>query len=156
MLAPVPELADYGISPDHGFLPSELPLTTLPDPYYARWEAIASNLQGLLLSKRIRETVDRLPTLSTSYLQSESEWRRAYVVLVFILHAYVWGGHKPQEVSAYCTCNDAMMQWLTQCFSENPSPTDHTPVGNLRPPGTSPRSHLCRRVSLELQTSLPR
>jgi len=156
MLAPVPDLADYGISPDHGFLPSELPLTALPDPYYARWEAIASNLQGLLLSKRIRETVDRLPTLSTSYLQSESEWRRAYVVLVFILHAYVWGGHKPEEVCAYCTCIDTIMQWLTYRVSESSPPTDHTPVGNLRPPGTSPRSHLCRRVSLELQTSLPR
>lgn len=156
MLAPVPDLADYGISPDHGFLPSELPLTALPDPYYARWEAIASNLQGLLLSKRIRETVDRLPTLSTSYLQSESEWRRAYVVLVFTLHAYVWGGHKPEEVCVYCPCNDTLVQWLTRWVSENPPPTDYPPIGSLRPPGTPSDSHLCRRVSLELQTRLPR
>lgn len=98
MHAPVPALEDYGISPDHGFLPSDLPLVALPDPYYARWEAIASNLQGLLLTKRIRETVDRLPILSTAYLHSEGEWRRAYVLLVFMLHGYVWGGHKPEEV----------------------------------------------------------
>ena len=100
MHPPVPSLEDYGISPDNGFLPSELPLTALSDPYYAKWEAITSNLHGLLLTKRIRETVDRLPILSTAYLGSENEWRRAYVVLVFILHGYVWGGHKPEEVNA--------------------------------------------------------
>ncbi|OJJ44356.1 hypothetical protein ASPZODRAFT_153814 [Penicilliopsis zonata CBS 506.65] len=98
MLPPIPVLADYGISPDHGFLPSELPLVALPDPYYAKWEAIVSNLQALLLSKRIRSTVDRLPVLSTSYLYNENEWRRAYVVLTFILHGYVWGGDRPEEV----------------------------------------------------------
>lgn len=98
MIPPVPALEDYGISPDQGFLPSELPLTELPDTYYAKWEAIVANLQGLLLTKRIRETVNRLPTLSTAYLHSENEWRRAYVVLVYILHGYVWGGNKPEEV----------------------------------------------------------
>lgn len=98
MLPPVPDPADYGISGHHGFLPPDLPLDALPDPYYAKWEAIVSNLQPLLLSGRIRQTVDRLPTLSTAYLRSENEWRRAYVVLVFLLHAYVWGGKKPAEV----------------------------------------------------------
>ncbi|KAI9934384.1 hypothetical protein MW887_005461 [Aspergillus wentii] len=98
MLPPVPALADYGISPDLGFLPSEPPLDILPDPYFAKWEAIVSNLQALILSKRVRETVDRLPLLDASYLQSESEWRRAYVVLVFMLHGYVWGGSKPAEI----------------------------------------------------------
>ncbi|KAE8342478.1 hypothetical protein BDV24DRAFT_42200 [Aspergillus arachidicola] len=97
MLPPVPALADYGISPDHGFLPPEPPLDVLPDPFYARWEWIVSNLQSLLLSRRIRDVVDRMPILSTSYLQSEDEWRRAYVVLGFILHGYVWGGSKPSE-----------------------------------------------------------
>lgn len=99
MLPPVPALADYGISPDHGFLPPEPPLDVLPDPFYARWEWIVSNLQSLLLSRRIRDVVDQMPILSTSYLQSEGEWRRAYVVLGFILHGYVWGGSKPSEVS---------------------------------------------------------
>jgi hypothetical protein len=36
--------------------------------------------------------------LSTSYLREEPEWRRAYSILGFILHAYVWGGTKPAEV----------------------------------------------------------
>ena len=99
MLPPVPSPEDYGISPDHGFLSPELPLEVLPDPYYAKWEAIAANLQPLLLSRRIRSMVNRLPVLSTSHIQTDAEWRRAYVVLVFILHGYVWGGDRPAEVS---------------------------------------------------------
>ncbi|PLB53423.1 Indoleamine 2,3-dioxygenase subfamily [Aspergillus steynii IBT 23096] len=97
MLPPVPALADYGISPSHGFLPSEAPLDILPDPYYTKWEWTVLNMQSLLLSRRIREVVDRMPMLSTVYLASEGEWRRAYVVLGFILHGYVWGGNKPAE-----------------------------------------------------------
>ncbi|KAJ5668597.1 uncharacterized protein N7477_007167 [Penicillium maclennaniae] len=97
MLPPVPSLEDYGISPEHGFLSPESPLEVLPDPYYAKWEAIAANLQPLLLSKRLRGLVDRLPVLSTAHLQTDAEWRRAYVVLVFMLHGYVWGGDRPAE-----------------------------------------------------------
>jgi indoleamine 2,3-dioxygenase len=98
MLPPIPILEDYGISPHHGFLPPDTPLAVLPDPHYDRWEAIISNLQSLLLSRRLRRTIEKLPVLSTGFLQTDSEWRRAYVVLVFILHAYVWGGEKPAEV----------------------------------------------------------
>jgi len=101
MLRPIPVLEDYGISPHHGFLPPEPPLDVIPDPYYAKWEAIVSNLQALLLSKRLRQTIDNLPVLSTSYLRTDAEWRRAYVVLVFMLHGYVWGGDKPAEVGFY-------------------------------------------------------
>ncbi|KAJ5538658.1 uncharacterized protein N7503_006836 [Penicillium pulvis] len=97
MLPPVPSPLDYGISPENGFLSPEPPLEVLPDAYYAKWEAIAANLQPLLLSKRVRGIVDRLPLLSTEYLRTDAEWRRAYVVLVFILHGYVWGGDRPAE-----------------------------------------------------------
>ncbi|KAH1370775.1 hypothetical protein KXV74_007096 [Aspergillus fumigatus] len=97
MLPPIPALADYGVSPDHGFLPPEPPLEALPDPYYAKWEWIASNLQSLLHSGRIRDVVNCLPILQTRYLHSEDEWRRAYVVLTFMLHGYVWGGKTPEE-----------------------------------------------------------
>ncbi|KAJ5749346.1 uncharacterized protein N7511_011042 [Penicillium nucicola] len=97
MLPPVPSPADYGITPDLGFLPQEPPLEVLPDPYYAKWEAIVGNLQALILSKRVRSLVERLPLLSTEHLQTEAEWRRAYVVLVFMLHGFVWGGDRPAE-----------------------------------------------------------
>ncbi|CAL5867956.1 uncharacterized protein PFLUO_LOCUS2179 [Penicillium psychrofluorescens] len=97
MLPPIPSPTDYGISSDHGFLSPEPPLELLPDPYYAKWEAIVQNLQPLILSKRLRSLVDRLPVLSTSHLHTDAEWRRAYVVLVFVLHGYVWSGDRPAE-----------------------------------------------------------
>ena len=98
MIPPIPLLCDYEISPHYGFLPMELPLKVLPDPYYNRWDAVIGNLQALLLSRRLRGVVDRLPVLSTSRLQHPAEWRRAYHVLAFMTHAYIWGGDKPEEV----------------------------------------------------------
>lgn len=97
MLPPVPNLADYGLSPAYGFLPQTLPLTRLPDPYYNKWEAIVANLQALILSRRLRGVIDRLPVLSTVGLEHDSEWRRAYSLLGFMLHGYVWGGDEPAE-----------------------------------------------------------
>lgn len=98
MLPPIPILSDYGLSPDYGFLPAELPLERLPDPYYNKWEAIVANLQGLVLSKRLRGVIDRLPILSTAGLELDSEWRRAYSLLSFMAHGYIWSGDKPAEV----------------------------------------------------------
>lgn len=97
MLPPIPVLADYGLSPRHGFLPETLPLTRLPDPYYNKWEAIAANLQALVLSRRLRGVIDQLPVLSTIGLEHESEWRRAYSLLCFIAHSYIWGGDSPAD-----------------------------------------------------------
>ncbi|KAI1432684.1 indoleamine 2,3-dioxygenase [Xylaria sp. CBS 124048] len=95
MRPPIPVLSDYGISPAHGFLPDVLPATRLPDPYYNKWEAIASNLQSLILSTRLRGVIDRLPVLSTTGLEHEAEWRRAYMLLTFFAHGYIWGGNAP-------------------------------------------------------------
>ncbi|MCJ1243213.1 hypothetical protein MMC30_000410 [Trapelia coarctata] len=97
MIPAIPSLEDYGISPEHGFLPDELPLELLPDPYYNRWEAVVANLQALILSRRLREVVNRLPILSTSNLLHPAEWRRAYMLLAFMTHGYIWGGNKPEE-----------------------------------------------------------
>lgn len=100
MIPPIPILGDYGISPEYGFLPTELPLERLPDPYYNKWEAIVANLQGLILTRRLRGVVDRLPILSTAGLEHDSEWRRAYSLLCFMAHGYIWGGDSPSEVLA--------------------------------------------------------
>ncbi|KAL9129248.1 MAG: hypothetical protein Q9217_002260 [Psora testacea] len=100
MLPPIPRLEDYEISSLNGFLPDEPPLEVLPDPYYAKWEAIIKHLQALLLSKRLRDVVQDLPVITTSRLRRPAEWRRAYVLLSFMTHAYIWGGDKPEEVCA--------------------------------------------------------
>lgn len=96
-MIPIPRPEDYDVSPENGFLSSRPPLESLPDSYYEPWEWVVKNLQGLILSKRLHEVVDRLPVLSTDRLFGEEQWRRAYSVLAFIAHAYIWGGDKPME-----------------------------------------------------------
>lgn len=86
----LPNPKDYDISPATGFLPSSFPLARLDDPYYAPWETLMDLLPALILNKTVRQYVDALPLLSTDRLGSETERRRAYVVLAFLSHAYVW------------------------------------------------------------------
>ncbi|OAG35954.1 hypothetical protein AYO21_09881 [Fonsecaea monophora] len=78
MLPPIPCVEDYGISPVRGFLPSELPLQCLSHPVYDRWERIINNFQSLLLSKRLRAVIDKLPVIPAVHLETDTEWRRAY------------------------------------------------------------------------------
>jgi len=92
-------LSEFAMSADRGFLPPKSPLTVLPDPYYASWEAIISELSTSLEEGRFREQIDTLPVLSASKLYSEPEWQRAYAILAFFTHSYIWGGETPSEVS---------------------------------------------------------
>ena len=86
----IPCLEDYGLSELTGFLPPELPLTRLKSTYYEPWEAIAGDLQALLYTGRLRQIVDKLPQLSVKGLATVASKRRAFAVLGFIAHAYVW------------------------------------------------------------------
>jgi indoleamine 2,3-dioxygenase len=97
MIPSIPCLDDYDVSEQYGFLPSEYPIEVLPDSYYRPWEVVVRNLQGLILGKRLRGVVDKLPVLSTDRLRSNAEWRRAYMMLGFISHAYVWNGERPVD-----------------------------------------------------------
>lgn len=91
-------LASFNVS-RNGFLPAQEPLKKIPSPYYEPWELLIHNLQGLLANGTLRQRVENISVLSTDKLRSEPEWRRAYVILTFLLHAYVWGGEKPAEVT---------------------------------------------------------
>ncbi|KAJ6127361.1 Indoleamine 2-3-dioxygenase [Penicillium sp. IBT 18751x] len=99
-MIPSPNLLfeDYAISSEHGFLPNGLPLSRLPHSYYHSWETLAADLPSLIKNGQIRSLIDSLPVLTTSELKSEPEWRRAYSILGFLTHAYIWGGEKPAEV----------------------------------------------------------
>jgi indoleamine 2,3-dioxygenase len=109
MLPPVPIPEDYGVSREAGFLPSELPLQCLPHPVYDRWERIINNFQSLLLSKRFRVVIDKLPIIPAVHLETEPEWRRAYLVLSFMAHGYIWGGETASEVSPLHISGRAML-----------------------------------------------
>ncbi|QLG71492.1 hypothetical protein HG535_0B05340 [Zygotorulaspora mrakii] len=101
---PLPTLEEYEISAVNGFLPKEMPIAKLSDSYYKKWEAVVAQLPSLLLTKKIREVVDRLPILEVkqSLLQNVGELRRAYSVLCFITNAYVWGVDQPCEILPDC------------------------------------------------------
>lgn len=87
----------YSITPN-GFLPEQIPLRSLPDPYYGPWEALIQDLQTSLENRTLRSQVDQLPVLSIDQLVTKAEWRRAYVILSFLTHAYIWGGDRAVEV----------------------------------------------------------
>ena len=56
-----------------------------------------ANLQPLILTKRFREMIHRLPILDASRLLTENEFRRAYMMLTFMAHAYIWSGYTPAD-----------------------------------------------------------
>jgi indoleamine 2,3-dioxygenase len=90
-------LNDFDVT-ENGFLPSSPPLQSLPCVYYRPWEHLATELSRLVKEQTFRTEADNLPILSTQMLRKESEWRRAYVLLAFFTHAYIWGGDKPADV----------------------------------------------------------
>ncbi|KAK0624051.1 Indoleamine 2,3-dioxygenase [Immersiella caudata] len=82
----------------NGFLPESVPLQRLPNPYYEPWETLIQDVSKLIEDGALREKVDQLPVLSTSFLHTEAEQRRAYVVLSFLANGYVWGGKTAAQV----------------------------------------------------------
>lgn len=83
------ELEKHHISVNRGFLPAVDPLTTLPD-VFRPWEAIGASLSDLIKHHQLRDCVERLPVFPISEIKCEAEWWRAYCLLTFISHGYVW------------------------------------------------------------------
>jgi indoleamine 2,3-dioxygenase len=97
MQLPIPNLQEYGMKPEYGFLPPELPSRGFSNPYFSAWEEIIATLPQVIEKKQIRGMVNEMPVLSTSKLSTESEWQRAYTILCFIAHGYIWGDNPAAE-----------------------------------------------------------
>jgi indoleamine 2,3-dioxygenase len=93
------QLADFDVSATLGFLPASI-LDSLPSPYFSPWEATAARIPDLLKEQTLRETVESLPLLESAALDSEMEWKRAYVVLGYICNAYLFCTSPPAHVRA--------------------------------------------------------
>ncbi|CCG83559.1 Indoleamine 2,3-dioxygenase subfamily [Taphrina deformans PYCC 5710] len=87
----IPQLQDYALSPITGFLPSQPPISRLPQKYYKPWETIMGSYNALLLAGRLRDVVDDLPELGIHELRNDTQRRRAFLILSFLAHGYVWG-----------------------------------------------------------------
>ncbi|KAI9649757.1 hypothetical protein NHQ30_002338 [Ciborinia camelliae] len=97
MLGPLNiNLSEFGISTNNGFLPDFNPLPRLDS--YSEWEDLVDEMPNLLKGGSFRQHADALPILDTSNLQVEDEWRRAYHLLSFMTHSYIWGGKRPSEI----------------------------------------------------------
>lgn len=107
-------LPSYGIS-HNGFLPGEDPLSRLPRAYYEPWEDIVHELPDLLQAGQLRQRVDDLPILDTSYLTTEAEWRRAYSVLAILTQSYVWQGPEPSQVSGFLGVPVSVVSCNAEC-----------------------------------------
>lgn len=90
-LLPVPVLEDYDISPITGFVPHDQPLPRLPQSYFQPWEETMDQLNHLIDSRQLRSKVDQWPILDVTQLSTLRERQRAYVLLSFVAHSYIWG-----------------------------------------------------------------
>ncbi|KAI9367735.1 Indoleamine 2,3-dioxygenase, partial [Aspergillus egyptiacus] len=88
--------SDYDIS-RNGFLPAHPPISRLETPYYEPWERTIDNLPAKIANQSVRRYVDSMPVLTTDKLRGKDEWRRAYVVLSFLMNAYIWSEGPPSE-----------------------------------------------------------
>lgn len=88
------DLAAYQVDPVRGFLPSENPLQRLPPPFNA-WEATAHDLSALIMTGRVRQTLEKLPVLDYRQLTDSRELTRAMLLLSVFAGAYVWGEAVP-------------------------------------------------------------
>ena len=72
-----------------GFLPSQDPLTKLPDAFKT-WETFAHDLPKRIASKYLRQWLRDLLTLPVAELTTSAELERAMLILSYFAHAYVW------------------------------------------------------------------
>lgn len=144
------DLREFGIT-RNAFLPAESPSKLLSDSYYEPWELVARNLSELIDDGAIRDVVAQLPTLQTDRLSSEADWRRAFVILAYITHAYVWGGDKPEEVSQFPGHSYRNLLTLGPLGI---AAADNNPLSpRVVPPRAPSCAHLRRRQPLELYVS---
>ncbi|MGE3977984.1 MAG: hypothetical protein AB7F94_10395, partial [Nitrospira sp.] len=82
-------LADFDISPERGFLPSD-PCETLPDCPTLNY--LSREMPKLLSARQVRKFIDEQPSLLPAIPASwcHNEYRTAMRILSFAGHAYVW------------------------------------------------------------------
>ncbi|KAJ9664387.1 hypothetical protein H2198_000316 [Neophaeococcomyces mojaviensis] len=86
------DLEQYAVSWRSGFVPSS-PSEPLPT-IYKPWEDLATALPSTLKDGEIVAKVNSLSTLKQDALTNDSHLQRAYVLLSFIINAYIHGGHQ--------------------------------------------------------------
>ncbi|XP_062274327.1 indoleamine 2,3-dioxygenase 1 [Scomber scombrus] len=81
-------LDSYHVSEELGFILPE-PLEELP-PYYQPWMDIALQVPELVHSQELRSLINKMPLLSSQFLQKHQELRLAHLALSVMTMGYVW------------------------------------------------------------------
>ncbi|MCB0170770.1 MAG: hypothetical protein KDJ97_09490, partial [Anaerolineae bacterium] len=90
----IPNPTDYEIDPERGFLLGHPPLKRLPAEF-ERWERVAAQVPVLLMTGRLRSTLEHLPLPDLNRLETIDHWRRAMLLLSVFGNSYVWGENPP-------------------------------------------------------------
>lgn len=77
-----------------GFLPSEDPLSRLPEPF-EEWEQTGDVLPKLALTRHIRPAIEDLPPFPVDRLDSLADHERAMSLLSFLANMYVFAPDHP-------------------------------------------------------------
>ncbi|MCB9109464.1 MAG: hypothetical protein H6633_35295 [Anaerolineales bacterium] len=93
----IPNPTDYEIDPERGFLLGHPPLKRLPAEF-ERWERVAAQVPVLLMTGRLRSTLEHLPLPDLNRLETIDHWRRAMLLLSVFGNSYVWGENPPATV----------------------------------------------------------
>jgi len=88
------DLAAFGVDPVRGFLPADDPLERLPASFEI-CERVAADVPALLMTGRLRPTLEALPLLGVERLEDEMQLERAMLLLSVLGNAYVWAGPEP-------------------------------------------------------------
>lgn len=88
-------LAEFGLSPEWGYMQHQDPIKSL-SPGNEAWDEMARNLPKYLMASNFRKRVEELPPFQVSSLKAEGEIRRAMLALSYIGMAYQWS----EEVAA--------------------------------------------------------
>ncbi|XP_038559968.1 indoleamine 2,3-dioxygenase 1 isoform X1 [Micropterus salmoides] len=91
-------LDSYHVSEELGFILPD-PLEELP-PYYQPWMDIALRVPELVQSHELRFHVNKMPLLSSQFLQKHRELRLAHLALSVMTMGYAWqeGENNPVEM----------------------------------------------------------
>ncbi|KAG8012144.1 Indoleamine 2 [Nibea albiflora] len=81
-------LDSYHVSQELGFILPD-PLEELP-PYYQPWMDIALRVPELVLSHELRFHINKMPLLSSHFLQKHRELRLAHLALSVMTMGYTW------------------------------------------------------------------
>ncbi|XP_064405702.1 indoleamine 2,3-dioxygenase 2-like [Halichondria panicea] len=86
------KLSDFDVSETTGFVATKPPLRKLPGEYFSSWEDTCTKIPALIENKELRAKIDALPErqFNKETLESEEEWKRAYVLLTFLSQSYIW------------------------------------------------------------------